>query len=130
MKENSQSNYHTLWQWSVCLFGKLWTNENFPTVQAIRQSALCLTEKYNKLKKLPHTESKVKVIADFLNTAYLLPRTLPVRCDSHQAIRQSPHVRPALTVSSSSSVTFSSSSECSSCAEKDALTKEAGIASC
>ena len=49
MKSNTVCTFYNFWQWLARLLGKNWPKDNFPTVNAVRQSAIRLWEKYTRL---------------------------------------------------------------------------------
>ncbi len=101
MNQNSECTYYTLWRWLSSLLGDEWPTNNFPTVKSVRQSVIRIVTKLNKLRKLPSSAQKSRLLSCFLSEVY--------------------HI-PTIFVSRGKIVTpVSSSSSCSSCAESEVL---------
>lgn len=65
MNRNSLCTYYTFWKWISLLYGDSWPKVDFPTIKAIRQSAVRLSSRLTKLKKMPSSSEKSSVLSKF-----------------------------------------------------------------
>ena len=98
MNSNSTCTFSSMRKWLALMFGGV--QDDFPTVNSVRQSVLRLSAKLSKMKKMPSSENKEIVLSTFLNEPYRLP-SLFVKQEPLASARQR----------------SSSTSSCSSCAD-------------
>ncbi len=76
MNKKEDCTYDTFKTWVATLLGKDWPEDHPPSVKALRQSVIRLSNRLTKIKKERNSEAKDALIAGFLDEEYCLPRVL------------------------------------------------------
>ena len=75
MSKSPTYTYHSLKNWMAALLATKWpkVTQDQPTVKALRQSVLRLSNRLARFKKEHNSEVKAALIASFLDENYCLP---------------------------------------------------------
>ena len=79
LNRHSSCTCYTYWRWVSALLSRCKPKDKFPTIKSLRQSVLRLSSRLNKLKKMPSSDEKSRILTDFFNTEYDLPHVFAAR---------------------------------------------------
>ena len=119
MNKHPQCSFYTLRTWISVFLGDGWPTEQVPTVKAICQSVIRLSEKLARLKKHPNWQVREGQASRFLDELYCLPKVYGARETTTRHLSSSFHTSSDVLSTCSSSHSVYTGSSCCSCASEN-----------